>query len=339
MPTQQQINDAQAKLKDAIQAIAKLDPNEYEKADLGPLSFKAGAPFFQRVISLYRTLSECNLDDLSHSKMSELINVASNTVSAFNEVSSFSLETQPNNPQSARDTIIQKFRDNWETEFNAISPVIAYAVRRGTDFDKLEREARGTLVELKGVREELDTSIGEMTGKMQTALLQVQDAAKKAGVSQHSLHFAEESAAYQKRSRVWLTATGVFAASILVYVLWGVAPSLLALPNPTPILLIQHSIPRLIIVSVLTYGLVWSARNYFAAQHNYVVNRHRRNALASFQTFVEGASEKEMKDAVLLEATHAIFTPQDSGFARGEVPNPSSQVVEVFRSLRGGPIS
>lgn len=339
MPTQQQIDDAQATLTNAIQAVTKLDSNEYEKADLGPLSFKAGAPLFHRVINLYQTLSECNLDDLSYSKMMELVGVASGTISAFNEVGSFSLESQPNSPQSARDAIIQKFRDNWETEFNAISPVIAYAVRRGTDFDKLEREARGTLVELKGAREQLDTSIGEMTGKMQAALLQVQDAAKKAGVSQHSLHFAEESEAYQTRSRVWLAATGVFAASILAYVFKGVAPSLLALTDPTPILLVQHSIPRLIIVSILTYGLVWSARNYFAAQHNYVVNRHRRNALASFQTFVEGASEKEMKDAVLLEATHAIFTPQDSGFSRGEVPNSGSQVIEMFRNFKGGSIS
>lgn len=110
----------------------------------------------------------------------------------------------------------------------------------------------------------------------------------------------------------------------------------MALPDPAAIVLIQHSIPRLIVVSVLTYGLVWSARNYAASQHNYVVNRHRRNALASFQTFVEGASDKEIKDAVLLEATHSIFTPQDSGFARGDVPNATSQVIEVFRSLKGG---
>jgi hypothetical protein len=79
--------------------------------------------------------------------------------------------------------------------------------------------------------------------------------------------------------------------------------------------------------------MIWSAKNFTASVHNFVVNRHRRNALASFQTFVEGASKPEIKDAVLIQATHAIFMPQDSGYAKGEIPNPTSQIVEVFRGL------
>lgn len=103
------------------------------------------------------------------------------------------------------------------------------------------------------------------------------------------------------------------------------------LENPTWQTIVHHSIPRLIVLFVLTFGLIWSAKNYTAASHNLVVNRHRKNALASFQAFIEGASSPETKDAVLMQATHAIFSPQDSGFAKGETPNPASQVVEVFR--------
>jgi hypothetical protein len=336
MATEAQLADAKSKLDQILPSLAKLDAEALERAELGPLNFKTGVPVFRRVINLYRTLADCNLDDISYSKATELASTANATMKGFEEVHDFSLESQPNNPQTVRDTIIQGFRDRWEAEFAAITPAVAYAVRRGTDFDKLEREARGTLAALNTSKGQLDTAIGDVTGKMNAALVQVQDAAKKAGVAQHLAHFAEESDAYRKRSLAWLGSAGVFAAIILGYVILGVAPSLLALPDPTPIVLLQHSIPRLLIVSVLSYGLVWSARNFTAAQHNYVVNRHRRNALASFQTFVEGASDKEMKDAVLLEATHAIFMPQDSGFSKGDVPNSGSQIVEVFRSLKGG---
>lgn len=126
----------------------------------------------------------------------------------------------------------------------------------------------------------------------------------------------------------------VFGLGAASYVVLHVEPALSTLTNPTAMQLVQASIPRLLIVFILTFGMIWSAKNFTSSAHNYVVNRHRRNALASFQTFVEGASKPDVKDAVLMQATHAIFTPQDSGFAKGEVPNPASQVVEVFRGMK-----
>lgn len=221
MPTAQEVNDAQVKLKTALGVFSTLDVDSLERADLGPLNFKAGMPLFRRIINLYRTLGECNLDELTLAKASELISAASSTVSALNAITEFSLETQPNNPQAVRDSIIQGFRDRWETEYGVITPVVAYAVRRGTDFDKLEREARGTLTELKETQRDIGVTISDVTGAMNAALLQVQDAAKEAGVSQHSLHFSEESETYRKRSFVWLVVAGVFAAMILSYVFLG----------------------------------------------------------------------------------------------------------------------
>jgi hypothetical protein len=78
-------------------------------------------------------------------------------------------------------------------------------------------------------------------------------------------------------------------------------------------------------------------RNYAASRHNLVVNRHRQNALSSFETFVKGAGDQQTKDAVLLQATQSIFVPQDSGFIRGEsTPQPGSQIIEILRGIGGG---
>jgi hypothetical protein len=86
-----------------------------------------------------------------------------------------------------------------------------------------------------------------------------------------------------------------------------------------------------LIIFVLTFMMVWAAKNFNASVHNYVVNRHRRNALASFQAFVEGASSDEVKDAVLMQATSAIFTPQDSGYTKIDLPVTNNQLVDVFK--------
>jgi hypothetical protein len=41
-----------------------------------------------------------------------------------------------------------------------------------------------------------------------------------------------------------------------------------------------------------------------------VVDQHRQNALSTFETFMKAASDEQMKNAVLLQATQAILTPQ-----------------------------
>ena len=167
---------------------------------------------------------------------------------------------------------------------------------------------------------------------MNTALGQVQDAAKKAGVSKHTVHFKEEANTAKLVALAWLSVAVFLAVAIVLYVIFHVEPTLATLVNPTAIELVKESLPRLLVVFVLSFGMIWAAKNVSASTHNFVVNRHRQNALASFETFVEGASGKEVKDAVLIQATSAIFSPQDTGYAKGELPHPVSQVFEVLKT-------
>jgi hypothetical protein len=68
-----------------------------------------------------------------------------------------------------------------------------------------------------------------------------------------------------------------------------------------------------------------------------LINRHRQNALRTFETFVASTTQPQVKDAVLLETTKAIFAPQSSGYSKGggDAP-PTPQFFEIFRSLGGG---
>jgi hypothetical protein len=85
---------------------------------------------------------------------------------------------------------------------------------------------------------------------------------------------------------------------------------------------------------VLLFGLAFSGRQFVASRHNETVNRHRQNALQTFETFVQGAGDPETKDAVLMEATRSIFASQPTGFLRneGERDSPST-AIEVVRKI------
>ena len=289
-------------------------------------------PLIEKTVSFYRQLLDCNLNDLPLVTMNQITTTGKATIDILGRIGSFDPE-KSQAPFPERTQLINQIRDRWEVDFPTISPILAYATKSSADFQRLEREARGTLSELNESKGHFSVQTGEILNQMNSALGQVQDSAKKAGVSQHAVHFNEEASTANKLAMAWLIASVVFGLATVGYIVLHVEPTLSKLVDPTAMQLVQAAIPRLIVVFVLTFGMIWSAKNFASSSHNFVVNRHRRNALASFQTFVEGASKAEVKDAVLMQATHAIFTPQDSGYTKGDTSNPISQVVEVFRGI------
>jgi hypothetical protein len=79
--------------------------------------------------------------------------------------------------------------------------------------------------------------------------------------------------------------------------------------------------------------MIWTGRIYRAYKHNAVVNRHRANALATFEAFAKAASDMETKNAVLLQATQCIFAPQQTGYVSGEPETTMPPVLEIVRNL------
>lgn len=334
MPNQEQIDQAREKMDDALDWFKACDLEGLRREELGEkLSFEQAMPDIERVVKFYRNLLDCNLAELPVVTMNQISGAGAATIDILGKIGSFDPE-KAQNPFPERAQLIQQIRDRWEADYPAVAPVLAYATKSSADFQRLEREARGTLSELGESKKQFKKTADEILASMTSALGEVQDAAKKAGVAQHATHFNDEANLSKSIAIGWLVAGIVFGLGAASYVVLHVEPALSTLTNPTAMQLVQASIPRLLIVFILTFGMIWSAKNFTSSAHNYVVNRHRRNALASFQTFVEGASKPDVKDAVLMQATHAIFTPQDSGFAKGEVPNPASQVVEVFRGMK-----
>ena len=98
--------------------------------------------------------------------------------------------------------------------------------------------------------------------------------------------------------------------------------------------IVTETLIRLLILSLLYFGMVWSSKNYLAHRHNVVVNKHRANALKTFQSFVEGAEgDSQTKNAVLIQATTAVFSPQKSGFLRKESDTQApNRIIEILQN-------
>lgn len=292
-------------------------------------NFEQGEPAFERILKLFRDLSECNFDNIPATDLNNLNQSVKQALSVFQQIKSFNVEAQPN-PKQARDELVKRVKDNYDRQWTLLHPIIAYSVRKGTDFERLEREGRETLATQRKIVEDLETRSREAIDKMQSALQKVQQVAAEVGVAQHSVHFNNQSAFHRKSSRVWLVAT-ISIAVITILFAWFSLHNMVS--GDSVYQIVRFTISRVLIISLLSYTLIWAGKNFMAHKHNEVVNKHRQNALSTFETFVKATEDLETKNAVLLEATHCIFTLQTTGYLSKESESSSNRFVEVLRQI------
>ncbi len=131
-------------------------------------------------------------------------------------------------------------------------------------------------------------------------------------------------------SRTWLTATIIMASATFLAALGALATVFLYQP-PDTATTIQYVVAKLLVISTLSFGVLWCARHYRAERHNETLNRHRANALMTFRAFVEGTTDNRVKDAILLQAAQAAFVGRPTGFDAPEKDAPSiNPVVEIL---------
>jgi hypothetical protein len=316
--------------------LAAIDPQSLVRSDqLGQvLSFEEGLPYFERALKLFRDLLDANLDIIPFTRLQHLVGIAQDARNRFTQVQQFSLQQHPNNPAQARDSILASIRDQYDSWFDHASPIISYSVRKGTDFEKLEQEARNAAGRAAQVVGELTAQKKLAQSEAEAVMAQVRRAAQEVGVAQHAVHFKNEADIHEKGAKQWLGVVAVLAAVTIAFALanvlyYGFWAHEIGLTRA-----IQLSIAKVLFFSILLTALVWSGRIYRAHRHNAVVNKHRQNALSSFETFAKAAGDDQTKSAVLLQTTSCIFAPQPSAYtdSSGE-GSPQPQFLEIVRTV------
>lgn len=332
--------EAQARnaLKTTLDSLSNIRAEDLAReADLGKqLNFSAGIPAFRRLLGLYSDLSTGTLDNLPQSVLTQLQQQAQQALTFFQQVISFN--PSQGNPAQARDNLIRQIQDAYDSQFPILEPHLAYSVRRDTDFAELERKARESVKATEKALADQKEALAKGLAEMETALKSVRDAAAEAGVAQHAINFQAESKEHKDEAQKWLRWTGLVGAFGVVLVLalfvWPFHPETSFTGATTP-QAIYAVASRLLVFSIFYFALVWCGRNFMAHRHNYIVNKHRQNALATFRAFVAAAGDdKEVKNAVLLQASSSIFTAQPSGyFSKQAVQPPPTNLVEVIKSV------
>jgi hypothetical protein len=307
------------------------------RSDLGvELSFSAARFQLESVLRLIAQLARVELESLPPRLLQTANTALAQLRSRLQQFAEFSIVQNANALLSERNGRLNAFIQQADVFTEQIAPVLSYAASQ-----RMDEEYAGVTAELASKSLELTQYAlsAQQTDNKLKELLQIgQQAVQQLGVSRHAVYFSAEAELHDKASKRWLLFTsilGLFTAAF-AYQTYVKASSFL---HDTTVVLdgpraLQLALAKFIGFSILFSVTLWCGRVYKAHRHNYIINRHRQNALSSFEAFAESSTDPQTKNAVLLQATQSIFAPQATGFGHsdGEMQNPA-QMIELIRTV------
>lgn len=290
------------------------------------------------VFPLLEGLAACRLGLILDDQLDEILAHLTNLVATLSGIDKFSLGN--GDPQQKRDALAANLKKHAGNLYKESVSHIIYWGQKSLQLDDILNEAQKTVTEVAELKEEATTLAEEQKKEIARMLEDIKQAGAEVGVDSFSNDFTDEAKSLQGRAGRWLIATlfvaGVTAAFAGLTFFGQLTPTL---PDETGYLktyLWIHSVTsKFILMGVLITAALWCGRVYKALSHQVAVNKHRAAALRTFRVFVNAADTPEIKDAVLIEATRAIFGLAHTGFL-GESNQQSSsgvQILEIARSL------
>lgn len=302
------------KIKEKLQTIIDLSPSQLiRESELGSsLSFKKGEDLFLRIIAFSKKIHAIDMSEVSLSVLNGLDNHLKAIIDTFDTIRRF----DPNkNPSSdIQKNFIDGLNRYYDQYYQAAMPICTM----------------GLLKLCEGL-EEITDNAKKHLGDIKDLSSKAKQAAIKVGLEQHSEVFGEEADKHENLSSRWFKSIigilAIIAIGSIIFI-WCFPKS-----SADSAYIIQYSVNKVIILTTLFYILSICTKNYKAHKHNHILNKHRKNALDTFEIFSKAAgSDLQTKNAVLLEVTRTIFSHQQTGYLSVDGENDSqNKIIEIFR--------
>ncbi len=333
MATREQTEQLMEQIEGKLDTLSQFQIDDLVREnDLGSqLSFKDAEPTILRTIELFNRTKTVNLEDVPHNLLSNFNAQLDNAIQRFTQFKDFN--ANQNNPVNQRNHLINQFENQFDSYYQHTLPILTVGLLSGNDLSVQQAKLEQLTSELEKKTKETEEKGVQYLKQLEETLKSAEEAAAKVGVSRHSQIFMTESNEHEEQARAWLKWTvGVLIAIVVASILF-----IFLFPDSkaTNAEIIQFSIAKIVVLSALFYGLSICNRNYKAHRHNATLNKHRQNALSTFETFAKAAgTDNQTKNAVLIEATHTIFSNQQTGYLNSEKDNDSSnRIVEIIKNV------
>lgn len=317
--------------RDSLARIQSFDPASIVLNDkLGAaFDFSPAAGSAREIIGTFNQLDREGLDILPESALQTINSMAVSTQHIFEQCAAFNPTTS--DASTTRLNVISSINSHVNTIFNTLSPIISYV---GSQNARAKAAADGVIDEILASRDALRSLIADaQVAKQQTsAILETaRSTSGKVAVGNEAEYFRAEASVHRTASDDWKTATIWAAIALLGY---SVGTAFLHkwdwfMPT-TNIGLTQFLVSKILVFGVLGYLLSLSAKNFLNHKHNEIVNKHRQNALLTYEAMVNAGQTDEARNIVLQLAAASIYQLHDTGYVKSSESSGRGGIIEIL---------
>lgn len=305
-------------LKKELQRILNLDQSRLiKRPEWGTVRFEEIQSNIERTYRLAQQLINLPLERLLEKTIDNINALTRQVAVSFEHLDQFDLGISGNSDKSYHLRSIQQSTNPF---FETSAPWVSYlACQRGDVEQNVQKLTRS-------VKEG-----EEMVSTAKEIIAKAREASAAAGAAVFTEDFENVANKMEKSAKKWLTATGIFAFVTLVMagLMWFWTESGL-----DPGQIFQKIGTKMFILAMLLTGTIWCGRNYRALKHLATINNHRAISMRTLQAFSNAAAQTQTKDAVLMEATRAVFGNVPTGFIGQQTSSDSDlKVIEVARNI------
>jgi len=323
---------AETLLQQAIASVVKIQDFKAESlartTELGSaFSFSEVVPHSQKIIGLYKQIPTNQLDAFPENHLNAIKAQADSDLQKFEAILSF--DPNVGNPQAIRTQCIQAVISGYQQSFDRLFPYISYLSSKESDFVSMRKEASAVIKDAERMADEIRHGLDKDKKEADAILGHIRNTAAEQGVSQQASYFKQEADYHAGEAKTWRKRTQIISWFIGVLVIISLFIDKIPFIKPADKFEMAQLITgKILVFGVVSFMLILSSKNFLSHKHNEIVNRHRQNALLTFNALVSAAENEGAKDTVLSHAASCIFSPQETGYTKtGGTPSTSNKTI------------
>lgn len=191
------------------------------------------------------------------------------------------------------------------------------------NFEESEKKLQEQVIQFKKRTEELTKQLLTAEQKIKSETKQIESAKGERAAVRFGKHFEDQAREYQGETKKWLGLRNIFFWILFLIIVLNVIGYFVLFIlhkinqnniKPEDFFTIQYGVAKLALLSILSYAIAFSSRNFNVNSNLSSLNRHRKNVAETLNDFLETNPEQQDRSKIVESATEAMFKHQPIGY-------------------------
>lgn len=300
---------------------------------LGVLQFAEAAKDLEKTQQILIELWDTDSPDLvTNDEKRSIERRADEVMKLLLEILNFDL-SQPEHNKTRHDELEVKARKLFEQTQKEFRGLLTYIRQEVALKNRDERKLQEELKDANKIRNELAEALvryQESFAKVEEEKKAVEAGKEQLGTKRMAKHFETDVIEFSERANKWLKTRAYFY--------WAILLSLLAIAgwhwySGWENLSWQEGAAKLVVLSVLWYGVAFANRNYYVYSNLVAVNKHRAAVARTLEDYLEGNPQRMSE--MLKSGTESMFKSAPIGFITKAEKDSGNSILEIINMIPG----